>query len=77
LLDPNLEEDGPHPTATILVAFPAKLKLNLLPYKNWVTLEHSEHILDVEIFDQYDNKIHPSDVRTLFLLSALIRCQIY
>ncbi|XP_065558843.1 nuclear pore membrane glycoprotein 210-like [Artemia franciscana] len=61
LLDPNLEEDGPHPTATILVAFPAKLKLNLLPYKNWVTLEHSEHILDVEIFDQYDNKIHPSD----------------
>jgi nuclear pore complex protein Nup210 len=45
------------PRAKLTVSEAAKITINLLPYFNWVTVEHENHEIGIDLFTKNDEKI--------------------
>lgn len=51
------ENKPPQPKASITVALPHKLSLNLLPHYNWVTVEGEFHDIALDLYTKDDRRI--------------------
>lgn len=45
------------PRARLTVSEAAKIRINLLPYYNWVTVEHENHEIAIDLYTKNDEKI--------------------
>lgn len=60
LRDKNVIEGSPNPSmpkARLTVSEAAKITINLLPYYNWVTVEHENHEIGIDLYTKSDEKI--------------------
>lgn len=60
LRDKNVIDSSANPAmpkARLTVSEAAKITINLLPYYNWVTVEHENHEIGIDLFTKNDEKI--------------------
>lgn len=51
------ENPSAMPKARLTVTEAAKITINLLPYYNWVTVEHEDHEIGIDLFTKNDERI--------------------